>query len=336
MNPSSIFAPFALPYALVLTAKNHAYAQGWLRQKRLKQPVVSIGNLSVGGAGKTPFVIAIAQLLAEQGFHPDILSRGYRRQSGRAVERVNPAGDATRYGDEPLLIANATGLPVYVDASRYAAGMLCERITPPSATNIHLLDDGFQHRALARSVDIVLLHPSDIAGRLLPAGRLREPQSSLHRADFLVLREDDAATEPALHRAGIHKPVWRMRRSLVTPPSVKKAFAFCGIAHPAEFFAALRAQGILLERTVAFRDHHGFTPADLRTIAEQAHGHGCDILLTTEKDFIRLTPGQKMQLARTAPIHAVPLRVEILDVSRCLAALRSLLSDRHPEASLLS
>jgi tetraacyldisaccharide 4'-kinase len=329
MNPSSLFAPFALPYALALTAKNHAYAKGWLRQKRLQHPVVSIGNLSVGGAGKTPFVIALAQLLARQGVYPDVLSRGYGRESRQLVERVDPAGDATRFGDEPLLIAHATGLPVYVGASRYAAGVLSEQTTPQHAPNIHLLDDGFQHRALTRSVDIVLLHPSDFAGRLLPAGRLREPLRSLHRADFLVLREDDAMTEPALHRAGIRKPVWRMRRTLILPPVTEKAFAFCGIAHPAEFFAALRAQDIPLHRTLAFRDHHSFTPVDLRTIAEQADG--CDAILTTEKDFIRMTLRQKMRLARAAPLHPVPLRVEVCADGGCLADLLSLLSERHPE-----
>ncbi len=327
MNPFSMLAPLSLPYALALTAKNQAYARGWTRPRQLRQPVVSIGNLSVGGAGKTPFVIALAQLLVRQGFHPDILSRGYGRISDK-VERVDPGGDAARFGDEPLLIAKATELPVFVGASRYAAGLLGEQSAQGAATDIHLLDDGFQHRALARSIDIVLLHPSDVLGRLLPAGRLREPLRALTRADLLVLRDGDSRTEPALRRAGIDKPIWRVRRTLTAPAITGKAFAFCGIAHAQEFFGAL---GVPPDRTLAFRDHHRFTADDLRTIAARAQG--CDVMLTTEKDFVRLTPGQKAQLARTAPLHPVPLRVEILNAERCVEALLTLLSERHRAAS---
>lgn len=316
--------PLQLLYRAALGAKNNAYAQGRLRPATLAWPVVSIGNLSVGGAGKTPVVIELARLLRERGVHVDVLSRGYGRRSPQPVERVEANGSARRFGDEPLLIARATGVPVYVGASRRQAGKLAEAGTNPG---VHLLDDGFQHRRLARTVDIVAVHPRDVHDRLLPAGRLREPLSALHRADFLVLREDDAVSEKALENAGIRKPVWRVRRTLALPSVHGKAFVFCGIAHPDEFFAALQNGGIAVSGTLTFRDHHTFGKADITRIAERAHGAG--VLLTTEKDFVRLSVEQREQLARVAPLHAVPLRAEILNADRCMAALLHLLAEHR-------
>ena len=316
-------------YARALALKNHAYDRRWLQARSLSWPVLSIGNLGVGGAGKTPFVIELARLLADEGFEPDVLSRGYGRSSPALFEnkivRVDPNGSATRFGDEPLLIARATGVPVYVGANRWAAGILAEREArvpqepEREAHAVHLLDDGFQHRRLARSADIVLLHPSDVDSTLLPTGRLREPLSALYRAHFLVLREDDARTEAALHRAGIRKPVWRVRRSLAPPPLDGPAIAFCAIAHPQEFFTALRAQGLSLQHTFAFRDHHRFRPRELAAIAASARGAAA--LLTTEKDLARLPAPDRRALERAAPLHAVPLRAELLDPIGCIAAL---------------
>ncbi len=316
------------PYALALTLKNRAYDRGWLPQSRLAWPVLSIGNLSVGGAGKTPIVIALARLLQAHGLHVDVLSRGYGRRSPQPVERVDPSGTAQRFGDEPLLIAQATGSPVYVAASRFAAGTLAEREAAAlSKAGIHLLDDAFQHRPLARSIDIVVIHPSDTASHLLPFGRLREPVTALHRADFLILREDDAASEPALSSVGIAAPIWRVRRALLAPPVQGSAVAFCAIAHPQEFFASLRAAGLDLQATFAFRDHHTFRPAELQTITQSARGAAA--LLTTEKDLARLTPAARRQLANAAPLLAVPLRAEILDAQACLDALLTLLAVRQ-------
>jgi tetraacyldisaccharide 4'-kinase len=330
MNAGRALAPLQAPYALAIALKNHAYDHGWLRARELAWPVISIGNLSVGGAGKTPVVIALANLLRARGLPVDVLSRGYGRRSAQAVERVDGAGEARRFGDEPLLIAQATGVPVYVGASRWAGGILAEA-DARSEAGVHLLDDGFGHRRLARSADIVVVHPADIADRLLPAGRLREPLSSLHRADFLVLREDDAESEAVLRfsggRGGMPKPVWRVRRSLNPPAVAGSVVAFCGIAHPGEFFASLRAHGMDLRDTLPFRDHHTFSAADIRAIARRADGAGA--LLTTEKDFVRLTPAGREQLSRVAPLLPVPLRTEFLDADRCIATLLDLLAARQ-------
>jgi tetraacyldisaccharide 4'-kinase len=320
---SRLLAPLAIPYALALHAKNHAYDRAWVQTHKLAWPVVSVGNLSVGGAGKTPVVIALLALLKAQGMHPDVLSRGYGRVSPARVERVDPDGDARRFGDEPLLMTRATGAPVYVGASRYAAGLLAERQAPAQQNGVHLLDDGFQHRQLARAVNLVVMHPSDTAGRLLPEGRLREPLAALHRADALLLRDDDQITEPALIRAGIRKPIYRLLRELTLPSIEGPVFAFCGIAHPDEFFAQLRAHGASLAGTMAFRDHHRFTHEDVESIAMQARGAAA--LLTTEKDLIRLSPESREQIAEAAPLLTVGLRVRFTDEDALAARLSSAL-----------
>lgn len=307
--------PLQALYAFVAGGRNHAYDKGWLRVRSLCWPVVCVGNLSVGGAGKTPLTLALARLLQARGIHVDVLSRGYGRRSPRAVERVDPQGSADRFGDEPLLLARA-GIPVYVGADRWAAGVLAERDGGGLPAAVHLLDDGFGHRRLHRDADVVLLHPSDRDGGLLPTGRLREPLSSIRRAHFLVLREEDDATEPALRRTGLNQPVWRVRRTVSVPPVAGPAVAFCAIAHPREFFRALPAP---LARTFAFPDHHRFRPRELAAIAQAARGAAA--LLTTEKDLVRLPPEARAQLQASAPLHAVPLRAELLDAQACIDAL---------------
>ena len=342
-------APLSLLYAAGLSAKNLAYTRGWLRPQTLRWPVLSIGNLSLGGAGKTPVVLALAELLAAHDLPaPDagtvsagrrplsILSRGYGRRHPRSTRRVDTHGSAAQYGDEPLLLARLTGLPVYVGASRYQAGLLAERQAAQGSGSmagihlLHLLDDGFQHRQLARTVDIVVIHPADITERLLPAGRLREPLSALRRAHIVVLRDNDTTTLPRLGQLGFTAKVWRVRRTLAVPALAGPSFAFSGIAHPAEFFQALRAAGVTLAGTLAFRDHHPFRLADLARI--RAQSAGAQTLLTTEKDWVRLTPQQRAELAAHRSFHPVPLRAELGNPDQCRADLAQLLA-AHPASA---
>lgn len=288
-------APLSAIYGAAVAAKNLTYENRWLTAK-LRWPVVSIGNLSVGGSGKTPLTIRLAELLTAKEIAVDVLSRGYGRVSG-TTEQVDPNGDAERFGDEPLLISRRTEVPVFVGASRYQAGLLAEADFQESGRQtlaVHLLDDGFQHRQLARDIDIVVVHRSDFAERLLPAGRLREPLSAMRRADFLALREEDHDLEPRLHRLGVTAPILWMRRSLTTPNELvgatAKVIAFCGIARPEEFFSALIAKNINVELAVTFPDHHRYSLDDvsrLKTAAAEAHA---DAFVTTEKDAVKLDP----------------------------------------------
>ena len=301
-RPQTLLMPLVPIYAALLGAKNFAYDRRGIKPKHLAWPVISVGNLSVGGAGKTPVVIRLAQLLTEQGHLVDILSRGYGRTS-QSVERIDSEGSAARFGDEPILIARNANVPVYVGANRYVAGGLAEREQP--GPGIHLLDDGFQHRRLARDLDIVVLHRSDFEERLLPAGRLRESLIALKRASIVVLRDEDRHLEEDLRRRGIDAPVWIQRRRLAIPP-IKKSIAFCGIARPEEFFAALRNNGIDPVWTVRFRDHHAYTDADIDGLLQLRGQRRAEAFITTEKDWVRLTPAQRACLA---PLQAAKLEV---------------------------
>jgi tetraacyldisaccharide 4'-kinase len=298
-------------YAAGLAAKNVAYARGWVRARRLEAPVISVGNLSVGGAGKTPLVIRLAEVLAARGFAVDVLSRGYGRSSG-AVERVVLDGEhaAGRFGDEPLLIARASGVPVYVGSSRYEAGVIAEG----AGGRLHLLDDGFQHRQLARAVDIVVLHRNDFGAGLLPSGRLREPLTALRRASVAVLRVEDGDLEAEVRRVAGWLPVWQVSREIVLPTAATGgAVAFCGIAHPVEFFRALAGAGALLVAEHVFRDHHVYTDEDVGGLIRSVRETGARRLLTTEKDLVRLSGAHLALLEKAAVVEAVPLRARLVD-----------------------
>jgi tetraacyldisaccharide 4'-kinase len=319
-------APLQWVYASLLRARNARFDQA--APQRLQWPVVSIGNLSVGGAGKTPLVICLARLLERAGWHPDVLSRGYGRSSS-TPERVDTAGDAERFGDEPLLIARAAGVPVYVGASRYAAGLLAEEGTAGEGLYVHLLDDGFQHRQLARTVDIVVMHRSDVQGRLLPMGRLREPLSSLKRADVVVLRKEDAELEASLRMHARRECLfWRMERKLGLPSALKRAVAFCAIARPAEFFTALTAAGVEVVERISLRDHHRYTAADIARLTKLGQRYGCDAFVTTAKDEVKLDAAMLRQLNAVAPLHTAELTVEMEDESAVMGQLTALLEGR--------
>jgi tetraacyldisaccharide 4'-kinase len=317
-----LLAPLELVYGSLVRARNARFDRK--AAQRLRRPVVSVGNLSVGGAGKTPLVICLARLLERAGWDPDVLSRGYGR-SRKTAERVDPEGNAERFGDEPLLIARETGVPVYVAASRYEAGLLADKKLP-DGRHVHLLDDGFQHRQLARNVDIVVVHASDLRERLLPAGRLREPLFGLGRANVIVLRQEDKQLETSL-RAYARKEClfWRVRRTVSLATPSKRAVAFCAIARPGEFFAALAGAGVEMVERISFRDHHRYTAADMERLAKLGQRHGCDAFVVTGKDEVKLDAAMRLRLNAVAPLLTATLTVELEDESAVLGRLLELL-----------
>jgi len=322
MSPA-LLAPLELVYASFVRARNARFDR--TAAQRLRWPVISVGNLSIGGAGKTPLVICLARLLERQGWGADVLSRGYGRSS-RVTERVDPTGDALRFGDEPLLIARAAGVPVYVGANRYEAGLLAEAEASGDGRHVHLLDDGFQHRQLARDLDIVVMHGSDLRERLLPAGRLREPLSSLERAGVIVLRAEDAELADTLRGyAARDCRFWQVRRTLALSGTGKRAMAFCAIARPEEFFRALAAAGVNVVERVSFRDHHRYTARDMERLAKLAKRHGCDEFVTTAKDEVKLDASLRPQLNAVAPLRIAALTLEIENQSEAVSQLVSLL-----------
>ena len=307
-------------YGSVTALRNTLFDRGMLSSRRLEQPVVSVGNLSVGGSGKTPFVIALGELLKGRGIRFDVLSRGYGRKT-RGVLVVDPEGNAADFGDEPLLIARRLGVPVVVGESRYAAGRLAER---KFQSQLHVLDDGFQHRSLTRDFDIVLMTERDLDDRMLPSGRLREPLSSLVRADAIVLPAGLASDHPALQK----KPIWRIERNLVLPNLPSAPVVFCGIARPEQFFAQVRGAGITPAAEVEFRDHHSYDRSDVERLLALRVKISAGGFLTTEKDAVNLGSFQ----ADLQPFAIASLILTLDHPTDVVDAILARIAERRPRS----
>jgi tetraacyldisaccharide 4'-kinase len=296
-------------FGLGVRARNALYDRRLLTARGLRGPVISVGNLSVGGSGKTPFVLLLGDLLKARAIKFDVLSRGYGRQT-KGVRLVDPAGTSTDFGDEPLLIARRLQVPVIVGEDRYQAGIVAEGEFGPQ---LHLLDDGFQHRALTRDFDIVLVIPDDLSDRLLPAGRLREPLRSLQRADAVVLASGASADSFPVNG----KLVWRVRRGISVTEVPERPVVFCAIARPQNFLLQLRTAGIEPVAQALFRDHYGYTERDVRDLLELKANSEAGGFVTTEKDAISLG----VYLSALKPIAVVPVKMELEDAGRAVDAM---------------
>ncbi len=321
--------PLLLPlvplYLAGLRVKAALHDLGAPRVRRLSRPVVSVGSLSAGGAGKTPVVIMLAKLLVRHGIRPDVLSRGYGRQSD-AVEEVAGTGGALRYGDEPVEIRR-NGIRVFVGSDRFMAGKLGEA-SYGGDVDVHLLDDGFQHRKLARNLEIVLLTREDVDDCLLPAGNRRETLASLRRADVVVLREEEAENLRGIVANRTQAEIWVIRRRLVVPPTrPQRPLVFCGIARPEGFLSMLEQAGVQPADTVFFRDHHRYSEADFRRIIDEARRCAADGFCTTRKDFTKIPRSMVDEMLKVGQLWPAQLRVKLLDedtaVRRVRAAMKS-------------
>ena len=326
----TLLLPLAPIYAAMVWGKRRLRKGGWLKTKTLGDAVISIGSVSAGGAGKTPFVLLMAEILRRREYAVRILTRGYGRRS-KEVERVDPAGDPGRYGDEPVLLAQRSGAAVYVGADRYRAGRMAGGGAAGGRMAVHLLDDGFQHRRLARDLDVVLLTREDVEDVMLPAGNLREPLTTLREADVIVVREEEAAwLQPFLsgmRGARGPQPVWQIRRRLDfrncrdlgsfgiagDARLPKRLLAFCGIARPKSFFEMLEAQGCRPAATVAFGDHHKYGKGEIARLLERARERGADGFITTEKDAVKLTEAMRGRLEAAGAVVVAALHVTLVD-----------------------
>lgn len=307
-------------YGAGVAARNALYNRGTIPARKLQGPVVSVGNLSVGGSGKTPFVLLLGELLKSHEVKFDILSRGYGRKT-HGVALVNPGGAPRDFGDEPLLIARRLGVPVTVGEDRYQAGHFAEQKFGPQ---LHLLDDGFQHRSLARDFDIVLVTPEDARDHLLPAGRLREPLASLSRADAVVLTSGAPPESFPLDE----KLVWRVRRGITAEEVPARPVAFCGIARPQNFLLQLRTAGIEPVAQALFRDHHAYTEKDVHDLLQLRQRSDAGGFVTTEKDAINLGGF----LAALKTLTVIPVKMELLDAANALDTMLRMIKDRRSQA----
>jgi tetraacyldisaccharide 4'-kinase len=293
----------SLPYALIQQLRAGLYQTGILAIKHLPRPVISVGNITVGGTGKTPVTAYIARLLMEHGLKVAVLSRGYGGTLEGQTSIVSNGRDllltAGQCGDEPYLLAKTIpGLMVIIGIDRHAAGMLAmERLSP----DIFLLDDGFQHIRLHRDLDILLLdsnHPFG-NGWTLPSGMLREPRSAARRAGLVIMTRCPAKVASALVLPG--KPLCHARHEIEDAVSLeggapvllntlgdKKLLAFAGIAEPQAFFDGLRSKGLNLVHTLSFPDHATYNSTQIAAIADAMHSCGTDFAITTEKDGVKL------------------------------------------------
>jgi tetraacyldisaccharide 4'-kinase len=294
-------------YAAAARRRRERYARRPDLRRRLRNPVVSIGNLAIGGRGKTPMTACIARMLLEMGERPAILSRGYgRRDRGDGVVIVRDAdsvrADLDRAGDEPLMLARQLqGVSVLTSADRYLAGRLAEHHL---GSTVHVLDDGFQHLQLDRDVDLLILARDDIARpQTLPSGRLREPLDTVIAADAILAVDEDVIVEPA----EAAPPIFQIRKQgLAAPDDSERALAVAGIAEPDRFFHDLQTAGWTLADTMAFPDHHAYSLRDLRRIVDRAGAAGARRIVTTEKDLVRLLRFRPFPM----PIVTIPLRLE--------------------------
>ncbi len=339
------FYLLSLPYGGAVRARNRLFDLGVLKQERIGCPVVSVGNLTVGGTGKTPMVIRLAGMLKDRGLRPAVLSRGY---GGKSTADVLVVSDGRQLiagpdeaGDEPVLIARRLReVPVLAGPKRTVTGRYARE---NFGVDVIVLDDGFQHRWIHRDLDIVLLDGRSPLGNgcLLPRGPLREPPSSLERAGVVAFtRSEEQGASPIDGRIAARlsgRPVLRTRirptalvgadGKEISLPSLagKRVFAFAGIAQPDSFRVSIESLGGRVTGFIAYGDHHRYTAEDLRRISRDFAAAGADILLTTEKDGVKIpgTEALRMQL------HVLAIETEILEGAEGLeAALRVCLGAR--------
>jgi tetraacyldisaccharide 4'-kinase len=299
--------PFSMIYAAVMWLRALFYARGWLKQKRLSGRVISVGNLTVGGTGKTPMVVWLAERFLAEGKRVAILSRGYQ--------------GSNETSDEIELMKNQLqGRALFgVGKNRYAQGKRLES----SGVDIFLLDDGFQHLRLARDLDILLIDSTRPLHKewLLPAGRLREPGSALRRADIVLFtRTDQSPNAVRVIQKFPQMPIYpsttkllgfRQHQSFAAlqPSCVDPVFAFAGIGNPDAFFADLERWRVRVVGRKSFRDHHRYTKRELQELSAAAQRLGAKALMTTEKDAQNLEAG----VLSAFPVQIAVVTMEIPD-----------------------
>ena len=322
----------SLPYGLVVRARVWFYKQGCLSQHRLPRPVISIGNLTVGGTGKTPFVMWTAKWLQSQGKRVGILSRGYRRMKERTFLLVSDGRevlvDAPQAGDEPFLMAkNCPGVVVAVGADRYELG---KWVLTQLDIDCFILDDGYQHVRLIRDVNVLLVDGSDSSGlkKLLPAGRLREPLTAAGRATAIVITRADLMTEPETILDPIQKAIGQSivpiqiefqpqgmsclsthEHQPTSWASGKRALIFSGIGNAKAFRSTVARMGVTILEEMVFPDHCSYGITDLEAVRERMRQVKASCALTTEKDAVKLASF----INGDDDIWAIHLKVEIKD-----------------------
>lgn len=340
MNRAATIAltPLSALYSAAVKARSAGYEKQFLKTVAVKVPIVSVGNITVGGTGKTPLVEWITRQLFADGKRVCILTRGYRRENPKQRVIVSDSerilSDVAHAGDEAMMLAQALlgKASVICDADRVAGAQWA--IDNMNA-EVLLLDDGFQHRRLARDLDIVTIDSSNPFGngRLLPAGVLREPVNGLSRADCIVLtRAFDEPAAALLHRIReVTEAPLVVSRTIIERVELlngdevdrnlvrqQPLVAFCGIGNSAAFPKQLRAEDFELRSEISFRDHHKYSQGDIDRVCEQARTHGAQALITTAKDAVKLHA-----LRFDLPCYIAEIEVELSDTTTLLSLIEN-------------
>ncbi|MFM8770911.1 MAG: tetraacyldisaccharide 4'-kinase [Candidatus Kapaibacterium sp.] len=294
-------------YGRVVAYRNKRYDHHQLPIVPVDKPVISVGNITAGGSGKTPTTQLLVRLLRDAGRHPAIVMRGYKRRSRGLVVVHDGKGLVSSLadsGDEAYMHATMLDVPVVVssdkvEAAAYAAGHLpCDVI---------IVDDGFQHRALHRDVDIVIVDQASMNGSLLPGGRLREPLTALNRADIILTSEGVSVADVEKYVKPTAHVFTLERRTNCSAPADRPVVAVSGIARPERFHASLRDRGYSIAESIVFGDHHRYSAFNVRRIVSAAQRHGAQIL-TTSKDAVKLRP---LMLEAEVPMELNVLELEV-------------------------
>jgi tetraacyldisaccharide 4'-kinase len=279
-SPKAWLLPLESLFKRAVAVRRRAYREGRRPAERLPVPVIVVGNLSLGGTGKTPLTIWLAEFLQRQGYRPGIISRGYGGKGGAEPLAVTPASHPAETGDEPVLIAQRTGCPVCVFPKRAQAG---RALLAREGCDILIADDGLQHYALARDIEIAVVDGARGLGNghCLPAGPLREPPERLDAVDLVVYSGVETAERgyPMVLEGATAVNLLDGNRRPLADFTGRRVYAMAGIGHPRRFFEHLRGLGLDCEGR-AFPDHHAYQPGDL------AFAHGADLLMT-EKDAVK-------------------------------------------------
>ncbi len=327
-------------YSIVMRLRLLLYEKGWLKTMKLPCPVISVGNLTLGGTGKTPVAVYVAKLLHKQGKRPAIVTRGYRggfeKRGGVVSNGKRVLASPQDAGDEPYCTAiSLPGVPVLVGRDRFKSGM---RAIREMGANIVILDDGFQHMKIFRNLDILLVDGASPFGnnKVFPAGVLREPAFSIKRAGIILGTRVEDNTQPAIPET--KAPVFRTRhkpyRSLavlrgelaqlsffpqpdeVIAPEGTRFFVFSGIADNNSFMKSIEQSGFHVSGFHGFPDHHDYTKEDIELIIQMARESSADAFATTEKDFVKL-----FSMVWPMDIYVLGVTIEFLDKGKEFAQM---------------
>ncbi len=312
-----------------IVRRNYRFDNNIYRTYKCGVPVISVGNLTFGGTGKTPFTILLANILKEKGALPAVVAKGYKRKSKEEAIVSNGTyieNDVEKCGDEPILIAKKTGVPVIVNRKKYIGALNAEEYFKPDCI---IIDDGFQHRLLQRDADIALVDKATVTDNdIMPYGTLREPLDSLDRADLIVLTEDFKIKNKTLEKYLSMKPSLKIRFTLTSPYNLKtreefnvnalsdkekKIFYFSGIANPEKFEKQLDEFGLEVADHQRYPDHRYYKTKDIRRILKTMNKRDLSIAAVTEKDSVKLRDFGEIFAKENKKVIVFPLEAHIAE-----------------------